>query len=317
MKTISCRRISWIVAIIGAGCLSGCTTMSMPGRSSGTQEPDDMLRAPIRTGYQKATQPLNDLAERLVEAAEPSHHRDWRPNLAMLPFAEVQGDRVIVRNIRNTRYRTADDYTVSYYDKEFDLNKIRSMDVFIVPFGPNPTLAHVAMSFGFEGGDFLGVSVEVRKESDESYDPVLGAARQFELIYVLADERDMIRLSTDHMLSDVYLYPLNVTPAQARVAFLDVMGRVNRLIEQPEFYHTLANNCTTNVVEHINVMLDDTRKLPHNYQVVLPGLLDQLLYQRGLIATNMPFARAKLAARINPKAYIAGDDPNFSTLIRR
>ena len=152
-------------------------TASLPG-------PFDSFVEPVQTAFEPTARFFSNAAK----AIEPSHNREWRPNMAILPYAEFRDRTVLVRNIRNCEYETYDDYTVNYYDKAFELDKLQTLDVFVIPFAASPSLAHVAMSFGFEGGDYLGVSVEIRKEREETYDPVAGVLRQYELIYILGGE---------------------------------------------------------------------------------------------------------------------------------
>jgi hypothetical protein len=142
------------------------------------------------------------------------------------------------------------DYIVRHYDKTFDLNRLDSVDFLVVPFKEAPNLAHTMLSFGFGGNDYLVVSVEARMEEGQSYSPVKGLMRQYELMYVVADERDVIPLRTKHRDVDVYLYRTRATPEQARMLLVDMMARVNKLAFEPEFYDTFTNNCTTNIVPH-------------------------------------------------------------------
>ena len=50
------------------------------------------------------------------------------------------------------------------------------------------------MSFGFAGGDHIAVSVETRPEKGEAYSAIGGFFKQFEVIYILAEERDVLQL---------------------------------------------------------------------------------------------------------------------------
>jgi len=264
---------------------------------------------------EKVVGPLEKVVERATKAMEPSNDRDWAPDMARLPYAEMDGRLVTVHNIRNCDYRTADDYDVRYYDKRFDLDKLESVDFIVVPFLASPGLAHVMVSFGFEGEEYLGLSVEIRREKGERYMPLYGVLRQFELIYVIGDERDLIKQCTDVHLNGVYVYRSKFTRDEARAMLVDVLQRANQLANQPEFYNTFTNNCTTNIVRHVNAL--GTRKLPYNHQVVLPGHFDELLYDKGLIPTDVSLAQARLRARVNRLAYLHGDSPDYSAKIRQ
>jgi hypothetical protein len=244
----------------------------------------------------------------------PSNERTWVADQELLPSAEFRGDEVQVQNIRNCEYTTAEDYVLRYYNKTFDLRQIRSVDFIIVPFADMPQIAHVMLSFGFENDDYLAVSVEIRKEKGEQYSPVAGFLRKYELIYVVGDERDLIQLRTIHRLDDVYVYRTKATPEQARMLFVDMLERANKLTKEPEFYNTLTNNCTSNVVDHINKLWPN--RIAYNVQLILPGYSDRMAYELGLLDTSTSFAETRAAARVNALAYRHRESRKFSAEIR-
>ncbi len=250
----------------------------------------------------------------LIKALAPSNDRDWTPDQAVLPLVEFHNNLITVRNVRNCDYRTADDYDVYHYDKTFDLDRLTSVDFIVVPFNDIPGIAHTMLSFGFEDKDYLGVSVEIRKERDESYSAIKGFFRQYELMYVLADERDLILKQSLHYLCDVYVYRGTATPQQCRDLLLDVLQRVNKLYEEPEFYHTVANNCTTNIRNHVNRLAPD--RVPYDYRVLLPAYSDRLAFDLGLLQQNGSFEETQAAAKVNYQAYLHESSPNFSKRIR-
>jgi hypothetical protein len=251
----------------------------------------------------------------LFKSLKPSNDRDWTPEQAKLATADIHGNQVTVHNIRNCRWRTFEDFDVDYYDKTFDLDKLRSVDFIAVPFNEMPRLGHTMLSFGFEGDEHLALSVEIRKERGEQFNPVKGFFQQFELIYVLASEQDAIGRRVKCDLSDIYLYRSTATPIQARELFVDVIRRVNKLAKEPEFYDTLTNNCTTNIRAHINHLKAD--RVPYDYRILLPGYADQLAYDLGLIEKHGTFEETRRQARINYQAYLYRDDADFSQKIRR
>ena len=245
---------------------------------------------------------------------EPSNDGPWSPDQAVLPWAEFHDNQVTVHNIRNASYRTVDDYTVRLYDKTFDLRKLTSIDFIVVPFNDNPSIAHVMISFGFEDKDYLVSSVEIRKRVGQKYSALTGFFNQYTLMYVLADERDVLWKETIGYQQEAYLYRTKATPKLAQEMFVDVMRRVNKLVREPEFYNTITNNCTTNVRNHVNHLLPD--RVPYDYRVLLPGYSDELAYDLGLIEAKGSFAETKAAAKVNYKAYLYRDDPDFSRKIR-
>ena len=266
----------------------------------------------------------------------PSNARNWSPDQAVLAHGEFDGDLVTLHNVRNCEYRTASDYKVRYYTRTYDLRRIRSVDFVMVPFAGLPGAAHTFLSFGFEGkgrlepgaaqaGDephdqrpadeYVAVSVEIRKEEGETYSFAKGIANGYELMYVLGDERDLIGLRANHRLDDVYVYRANATPEQARALLVDVIERANKLRAEPEFYNLVSNNCTTNVMQHVNKIA--RHPIAYNYQVMFPGYADRLAYDLGLIRGRESFERTKLEARVNRLAYVHRESAEFSSQIRR
>ena len=269
------------------------------------------VESPPQEAMLPTTLKLND---DLFKTLKPSNDRDWTPEQSKLASAEIHGNRVEIRNIRDCRWRTSDDFTLAYYDKTYDLDKLRSVDFIVVPFNETPSLGHTMLSFGFEGDDYLAMSVEIRKERGEQYNPIAGFFQQYELIYILASEQDVVERRVKCDLSDVYLYRSTATPEQARELFLDVMRRVNKLVVEPEFYDTLTNNCTTNIRAHINHLKTD--RVPYDYRVLLPGYADLLAYDLGLIERHGSFEETRRRARINYQAYLHRDSADFSRKIR-
>lgn len=232
-----------------------------------------------------------------------------------MPRAEFSGDAVTVRNVRNCRYLSADDYVVNFEDRDYDLAKLQTVDFIVCPFASAPNLAHTMLSFGFDDGEFLTVSVEARLEKGETYSPIRGALRQFELMYVVGDERDLVQLRTNYRKTDVYIYRANVEPDKVRALFVDMLGRANDLAERPEFYDTITNNCTSNIVSHVNRIKPGL--IPQDIRVLLPGNSDQLAYELGLFDKSVPFSEEKRRAYVTDKAQQFADARDFSDKIRR
>jgi hypothetical protein len=245
---------------------------------------------------------------------QPSNDRDWIDEQKVLAYADIGEDQVRVHRVRNAQFFTYRDCIVDYYDKTYDLTKINTVDFLVIPFADNKAIAHTLLSFGFDNGDHVGVSVEVRLEKGESYSTAAGLLSQFELMYVVADEHDLLPVRPEYRHVDVLLYRTTATPAQARALFLDVMKRVNQLHDHPEFYDTLRNNCTTNIVRHINTLAPG--KIKYDYRVLLPGYADELAYELGLIDHSLPFAEVRRRARISDLILQYKDDPRFSERIR-
>ena len=181
----------------------------------------------------------------------PSQDRDWQPDVAVLPQREIStATGSLFATFATTTTARETDYTVRYYDKTFDLSKLRTADLFI-SFWDSPYIAHTIMSFGFGGNDYVAISIETRKSKDEEYSAIKGFFKQYELFYVVSDERDVVRLRTNFRGENVYLYRLNAKPELVRSVFLDYFTYINHLKEQPEWYNALTHNCTTAIRGHV------------------------------------------------------------------
>jgi len=242
----------------------------------------------------------------------PSNDRDWRPDVAVLPYAETNGNFITVHNIRNCDYRSETDYTVRHYDRTFDLAKLQSVDLFVVHWG-SPMIAHTMLSFGFGGGQYLCFSIETRNQRGQAYSAIKGLFRQFEITYVVADERDLVRLRTNYRGEQVYLYHLNVDPAMARLVLQEYFKQINRLKDQPEWYNAVGDNCTTSIHK---LTYPYAKKVRWDWRILINGYVDELAYEVGTLDHSLPFAELKARSLINDRAKAADQDPQFSARIR-
>ena len=247
-------------------------------------------------------------------AIEPSNDRDWKPETARLASATLAGNQVTLHNIRNFDYRTETDFSPAYYDRTFDLDQLDSVDL-VASYWMGPAIAHILLSFGFHGQQ-VAISIEARAERTEGYSSVKGFFRQFELVYVVADERDVIRVRTNYRQDppeDVYVYRLPGEPSRARRLFLEYLRQINRLVERPQFYNTLTTNCTGSIWLHSQVL---PGHLPYSREILLSGYLPDLLYRRGRLDGTLPFAELQRRSRINDRARAADQAEDFSRWIR-
>jgi Domain of unknown function (DUF4105) len=243
----------------------------------------------------------------------PSHDRAWTTDQAILPNVRFDDNSVTIDNIRNFTYASTTSYTPSYYSRTILLDSVRSVDYIVEPFG-SIGAAHTFLSFGFDDGTYLAISVEIRKEVGESFSPWKGLIRQFELMYVIADEHDVVDLRANHRKHDVYLYPSTVSREDARALFVDMLTRTQELQSKPEFYNTVTSNCTTNIVHHVNKLRDEP--ISWDRRMLFPEDSDVLAHELGLITPEMTVEEARVKYRINEKAEQYADDPEFSKKIR-
>jgi hypothetical protein len=246
----------------------------------------------------------------------PSNERDWQADVAVLPYATIEGDTVTVHNIRNFIYRSETDYTPAYYDKRFDLSRLEGVDLVAV-YWMGPAVAHIFVSFAFAGDEHLAISIETRKEKGEGYSTVKGFFRQYELFYVVADERDVIRLRTNYRRDppeDVYVYRLKGGPIEnGQRVFMEYMRQINALKVHPDFYNTLINNCTTDIWYN---SLVNAQHLRFSWKILASGYVPEYLYESGRLDTSVPFAELQRRAHVNARAQAADTAEDFSRRIR-
>ncbi len=245
----------------------------------------------------------------------PSLDRKWNKDQEVLARATFDGNLVSITNIRNINYRSTTDYDVRYYDKVFDLNKLNSVWYMVEPFsGHGAGAAHTLLSFGFENGDYVSISVEIRKEVGEKFSVLKSLFRQYELVYVIADEKDVIKLRSNYRKDEVFLYPVTASKENMQKLFVSMIGQANKLAVDPEFYNALTNTCTTNIVSHVNEIVPD--RIPFSFKVLMPAYSDELAYKIGLIDNTIPFETLREKYHINSRALKYADSPDFSEKIR-
>lgn len=218
----------------------------------------------------------------IVLFRKPSNSRDWNPDVAVLPYAELrdsaQSGKILVRNVRNFKYRSESDYDINYEDKQFDLNLLREVYLGVVPFSKNPLIAHTLIIFEFEN-DSVVFSIEVRKQKGQKFIAWKTALNNYELAYVIANKSDAVELREKHRSGEpVNLERLNIPKEKAQRLFADLCQRANRLKDHPEFFNLIYNSCGSNVAAHLNKVLD--RKISFFYKYFAPGLLHGHLKRR-------------------------------------
>lgn len=246
---------------------------------------------------------------------KPSNDRIWQADVNTLPYATIEGDRVTVHNVRNFKYRTGSDYVQDYYTKRYDLNQLNSVDLFAV-YWMGPEIAHTIISFGFGDDDYLAISIEARKELDEGYSAINGFFRQYELIYVVADERDVIGLRTNirqDPIEDVYRYRLHGSVEDGRALFLAYMKAINDLVNTPAFYNTLFSNCTNLIWANAGANPD---RIPFSWKLLASGYAPEYLYEMGKLDQSVPFEELERRGHVNPVTAGREIAEDFSQLIR-
>jgi hypothetical protein len=244
-----------------------------------------------------------------------SNDRPWRQEVARPPRALVDGDRVRFTDFRHFTYRTRDDFDVRYEEREVDMSRLVSLDLLVSYWKVGP-VAHTFLSFNFDDGSPpVCISIETRPEIGEGFDPLASLFKQFELIYVVGDERDLVRVRTDHRDEEVFLYRLRATPEVTRALFEIYLDRINSLADRPEWYHLLSNSCTINVIRYSRAVGGQHRKFEVGH--FLNGLIDAYLHRIGIIDSDLEFDELRKRSHINDAARTAGEAEDFSARIRQ
>lgn len=244
----------------------------------------------------------------------PSNNRDWAPEQALLAWAEFHPDAVTIHHVRNFRYRSEQDFDVAYYDRRYDLRALKRLWLLIEPFGWIWGEAHTLVSFEFDDGTTVAISVEIRKQKGWKFSAWRDFFNADELQYVIGDERDLIALRTNYRKDTVYFYPIKATRAFVRDYFVSMLTRANALRENPEFYNTLANTCAGNLMAHAELLAP--HKVARGIYSLLPGHAEKYLGRRGLIDSELPIEELRTHFCITSRAQAYGDGDGFSQAIR-
>jgi hypothetical protein len=246
---------------------------------------------------------------------QPRTDRRWVSQHAVMAHAEVRGNSAHLHRLRNFSYTAEEAFTPAYIDRTYDLDKLETVWFIVTPFSRNwRGPAHTFVSFGFADSQYVAISVEARREPGETYGPLTGLFKQFELIYVIGDERDLIGSRAAFGDYDVYVYPIKASRERIRALFVEMLNRSNGLATKPEFYNTLTNNCTSNVVDHVNSIVPHA--VPYGIKTILPGYADDVAYSLGLIDNAMTLDESRRRYQVNAQAKKFAHDPAFSLRIR-
>lgn len=246
--------------------------------------------------------------------AIPRLDRNWAADQKVLAEINFDEDLVTIKNIRNIFYRSTEDFDVFFYDQIFKLDEIQSAWYMVEPFGQFGA-AHTLVSFGFKDGSYIAVSAEIRREDGEEFSALKGIFRKYELVYIIADESDMIKLRTNRRKNEVRLFPIKADKEILRLVFIDMLMRTQKLATDPEFYHTITNNCITNIVQHVRRFSE--RDFPWwNLSYLLPEFSDKVIYNAGVLNTDLSIHEARQYFSITEKAQLCSEQEGFSTCIR-
>ncbi len=316
------RGVTWIhgkaIATIGLFLLTnfGCAKVPVTAETTPSEKSwFDFAKFPD-AGFENV---LATVSNAMVLSDEPllpvpSHDRYWRPEQSVLPYAQIDDQGATIRNVRQCRWKSEKEKDVRHQDWRVEWRDCEGVDFVVVPFQNLPMLAHTMLSFRLSDGRALVLSVEARLEEGETYTPMAGAARQYELIYILGDEPDLFGLRAEVRKDDLFLYPSRASETQSQELLKSVLERVNAIAAQPEFYDSFTNNCTTNIVSHVQELRGDS--FAADWRGKLPGHSDRMAYDMGLIDTELVFEEARRRAWTSGRIRQFLGQEDFSRKIR-
>jgi len=243
---------------------------------------------------------------------------DWQEQLVIIPHAEFDGNLVTIKNVRNFRYYpTEADMHVGYYDKTYNLDDIKQVWYVTEPFNEHKSAAHTFVSFEFNSGDFLAISIEARKTKNQTYSIMKGMFKTYPLVYIAADERDVVLLRANIRKDNVYIYPVKLEkPENAKILLIDMLETMNNLAVKPKWYNTMFSSCTSSIAKHVN-KLSPGRISQFSWQLWLTASADELALKHGLLDIDLSIEKAREKFNINKISEEVGDAPNYSQEIRK
>jgi hypothetical protein len=243
----------------------------------------------------------------------PSNHRDWTDDVAQTVGGKIEGNVVTLDNVRDFLWRSNDDYTPRWITQSYDLAKLCSLDM-IVSSWALPSIAHMLLSFGFGENEYVVFSVEIRRQKDQVFSEIGGFFKEFELVVIAAQERDIVRLRTNVRREETYLFRMSFEPAVMRALFLAYVAEANALVREPRFYHTITRNCTTVLYRMLKRIV---RRLPFSYRVLLSGYMPEYFYGIGYLDQRYPLEQLRAFGYVSERGRIADQSPTYSADIRR
>ena len=289
---------SWLAGLLAAAFLAACL--------------GGMVLVPNRRMGLGLTVPLVVLVLGWWVRIPPGQDRDWMADVSRPPEAVVQGSMLTIRNVRNFQYRSEMDFDENWETRTWDLDELLGVNLVLSYWG-TPYIAHTIMSWEFAEGPPLAISIETRKEQGEAYSPVLGFFRQYELYYVVGDERDVLGVRSHHRGETLYMYRLRVDPPTARALLLDYVERINALAAEPAWYNAAAQNCTTTIRVHMQHVGRGNFWDP---RLLINGRIDELGYERGALDQTLPMAVLRERSRFDSKVSGAPIAEDYSRRIR-
>lgn len=259
-------------------------------------------RHPVRTGA-SLVGALLVLFVISILLRQPSHDRDWREEIAVMPRVQTNGAQVAIDQVRDWTYSDDEILNRTYQPGSYNLDDLVGTWLMVEPFGGSDAIAHTLILFEFSDGRLLALTIEARKEVGEIYSAVKGALNTYELVYLWAEARDVLTRRARYLDHEIFVYPLALTEADRRAFFGALAAKTNKLYDHPRFYNTFFSNCTNELAK--------TAGLPWNMAFITTGYSPQHLFRVGTIpgrADGLSFEALQKAAHVTALIEMAPDE---------
>ena len=171
------------------------------------------------------------------------------------------------------------------------------------PFAPELVAAHSFLVFTFEKGGYidgngkepmgLALSIEGRTRVNQSFSPLTGLMNKFGIIWQLSTWEEYAARTAYLEKGHLDPYPVLLSHDE-KVRVLHESMRLAAVDREGEFYHTVTNNCTNNLLIILNRVLPENRRIKmwtipymvYNMRATMPLMVIKSLQKKGILGAE-------------------------------